>query len=190
MINIERFIVENTSTENYSNYFEFLLCYDSNNEYTKLDNVSIYNTSFNRDRFYELMYKLMDTNYKYNQKQYKEVFIGDVCYQNYKNEEMNVYTVHTNKFESIPLSINVCASAQTRNKLSILSVPSTLNIYSENIIRKLIFRVSNRVFINFENGVTDNKKYYKIFINYNHDKDVDVNVSIKHINDALSKLTN
>ena len=187
MEQIEQFIYDNTSTDNYSNYFEFVLC--SGHESNQVNAINIYNTSFDRERFYNIMYKLMDTNYRYYQKQYKEVHIGDVCYQNYKNEEMNIYTIQTNKLESIPVKLSICACAQTRNKLSILSVPSSLNIYSENIIRKLIFRVSNRVFINFENGITDNEKYYKIFINYNHDKDVDINVSIKHINDALMKLT-
>lgn len=181
---MEQFILENTKTDHYSNYFEFVLC-DSAKK--SLNNMDVYNTSFDREKFYGLMYKLMDTNYRYYQKQYKEVLIGDVCYQNHKNEDMNIYTVHTNQLDNILPS--VCAIAQTKNKQSILSLPSSLNIYSENVIKKLIFRVSNRVFVNFENGITNNKKYYKIFINYNHDKDVDVNVGIKHINEIIAKLT-
>lgn len=182
---MEQFILDNTKTDSYSNYFEFLLC--DNRKKSINNTIDVYNTSFDRERFYQMMYKLMDTNYKYYQKQYKEVLIGDVCYQNFKNEEINIYTIHTNNVDNrFPF---VCAIAQTKNKQSILSLPSSVNIYSENIIKKLIFRVSNRVFVNFENGITDGKKYYKIFINYNHDKDVDVNVGIKHINDILSKLT-
>lgn len=186
MNKIEDFIITNTQQDNYSNYFEFHLC---NSTYTNIDNVvGIYNTSLDRERFYNLMYKMMDTNYRYHQKQYKEVFIGDVCYQNYKNEEMSIHNIQTNIVESI--TDKLFAIAQTKNKLSILSVPSTLNIYSENIIRRLVFRISNRVFVNFENGITDSKKYYKVFINYNHDKDVDVSVVTRQIKDALNTLTN
>lgn len=185
MDKLEDFIFKNTTQDNYSNYFEIHLC---DATYNDIDNHSnVYNTSLNRETFYNLMYKMMDTNYRYHQKQYKEVFIADVCYQNYKNEEMSIYSVQTNTVESI--TDKLCAIAQTKNKLSILSVPSTLNIYSENVIKKLIFRVSNRVFVNFENGITDNQKYYKVFINYNHDKDVDVSIVVKHIRDALYKLT-
>jgi vacuolar-type H+-ATPase subunit F/Vma7 len=184
IVAMDQFILDNTKPDDYSNYFEFVLC---DTEKKSVNNVDVYNTSFERDKFYVLMYKLMDTNYKYYQKQYKEVLIGDVCYQNFKNEDINIYTVNTNKVDNI--SPFICAIAQIKNKQSILSLPSSLNIYSENIIRRLIFRVSNRVFVNFENGITDNKKYYKIFINYNHDKDVDVNVGIKHVNDVVSKLT-
>lgn len=181
---MEQFILENTKVDSFSNYFEFVLCDNAN---VTTNDIEIYNTSFEKERFYNLMYRLMDSNYRYYQKQYKEVFIGDVCYQNFKNEEMNIYTAHTNKVEII--STNICAIAQTKNKQSIISVPSSLNIYSENITKKLIFRVSNRVFVNFENGITEGKKYYKIFVNYNHDKDVDVNVGVKHVCDVLAKLT-
>lgn len=182
---MEQFILENTKVDTYSNYFELVLC---DSKKISLNDIELYNTSFDREKFYSIMYKLMDTNYKYYQKQYKEVMIGDVCYQNFKNEEISIYTVHTNELSYV--APFVCAIAQTKNKQTILSVPSSLNIYSENVIKRLIFRVSNRVFVNFENGITDDKKYYKIFINYNHDKDVDVNVAIKHINDVLSMLTN
>jgi len=185
MNKLEDFIISNTKQDNYSNYFEFHLC---NSTYNDIDDtLSIYNTSLDREKFYNLMYKMMDTSYRYHQKQYKEVFIGDVCYQNFKNEEMSIYNLQTNTIESI--TDKLFAIAQTKNKLSILNVPSTLNIYSENVIRRLIFRISNRVFVNFENGFSDNKKYYKVFINYNHDKDVDVNVVTRHIKDALDKLT-
>lgn len=186
MNTLDDFIVSNTRQDNYSNYFEIHLC---NSTYTNIDtNVGIYTTSLDRERFYNLMYKMMDTNYRYHQKQYKEVFIGDVCYQNYKNDEMSIHNIQTNTIESI--TDKLFAIAQTKNKLSILSVPSTLNIYSENVIKRLIFKISNRVFINFENGITDNKKYYKVFINYNHDKDVDISVVLRNIKDALDTLTN
>lgn len=185
MNKLEDFIVNHTQQEKYSNYFEFHLC---NSTYNDIDNsIGIYNTSLDREKFYDLMYKMMDTNFRYHQKQYKEMLIGDVCYQNYKNEEMSIYNIQTNTIESI--TDKLFAIAQTKNKLSILSVPSTLNVYSENIIRRLIFRVSNRVFVNFENGITDNKKYYKIFINYNHDKDVDISVFVKQISSVLDNLT-
>jgi hypothetical protein len=185
MNNLETFIINNTKQDKFSNYFEFHIC---NSTYNNIDNnLSIYNTSIHREQFYNLMYRMMDTNNRYHQKQYSEKIIGDISYQNYKNEETSVYNFQTNTIESI--SDKLFAIAQTKNKLSILSVPSTFNIYSENVIKKMIFRISNRVFVNFENGMTDNEKYYKVYINYNHDKDVDVNVIIGHIRSALDILT-
>jgi hypothetical protein len=187
MDKIENFIATNTTTDNFSNYFELILSNkkkDITNVKDCNQEVSIIRTCLDKETFYDMMYKMMDNNYKYHQKQYKEIIVGDVYYHNHKNEEMNIYTITTNSIDNIDGKVFV--TAQTKNKLSILSLPSTMNVYTENIVRKLIFRITNRIFVNFEHGTNNNQKYYKVFINYNHDKDVDLNNIISTVNNIIN----
>lgn len=146
-----------------------------------------FQTSIDKDTFYNLMYKMMDTPYKYNHKQYRELIVGDVQYHNHKNEEVSVFSVTTNAVENI--ENRFCMLVQQKNKHSILSLPSSKHIYNDNVVRKMIFRISNRVFVNFEHGMTDCNKYYKIYVNYNHDNGVDINNSIDTIKKVLMLLS-
>lgn len=181
-------IINNHIQEYPTNYFEFLMIDDDVDAVSSAQDqgVQTLKTSIKKETFYSLMYKFMDTNYKQHQKQYTETVIEDVHYQNFKNEEMSVYSVVTNAVETV--DNKVCVLMQNRNKLSILSVPSTLKIYSDNLVRKMTFKISNRVFVNFEHGVDKKERYYKVYVNYNHDKDVDVQNAITMIKNALSIL--
>ena len=176
---------------NISNYVEFILTDQGPNDSDCLDDqseVKVHNTAMKKDTFYTLMYKMMDTHWKYHHKQYRELVVGDVHYHNYKNEEINIHTMVTNTIDNVDNKL--CMLMQTRTKLSILSLPCTLNIYNDNVVRKMIFRVSNRVFVNFEHGMTGPNKYYKVYVNYNHDKDVDISNNISMIKNALTVLLN
>lgn len=179
-----------------NNYFEFVLMNttspqddigDDVEHDTKIDqDMQTYNTSISKDTFYTLMYKMMDTNYKYNHKQYRELVIGDVQYHNYKNEEISVFSVTTNSVDTIDKKF--CLLSQQKNKLSILSLPSSLKTYNDNVVRKMIFRISNRVFVNFEHGMSGTHKYYKVYVNYNHDCGVDINNAMDTIKKTLVML--
>jgi hypothetical protein len=188
-----------------SNYFEFILINKSSSssssssttkqvdgsdvdvkDSTDDRDMQSFDTSISKDAFYTLMYKMMDTNYKYNHKQYRELVIGDVQYHNYKNEEISVFSVSTDDVKAIDNKF--CMLAHHKNKLSILSLPSSLKVYNDNVVRKMIFRISNRVFVNFEHGMTGEEKYYKVYVNYNHDSGVDVNNAIDIIKKTLVML--
>lgn len=171
----------------YGNHIEFsVIASDTTTKLVSNELYAVYNTSLERDAFYNLMYKMMDTHHKYNQKQYKEMVIGSVYYQNSKNEEINIHNIHTHR--TVCYQNQLLAKVQQKNKLTILSLPSTMNINMESHVRKLTFRVTNRVFVNFENGVCDDHKYYKITVNYNHDKDVDLSNVIEVLEKTLSHL--
>lgn len=181
------------SQDGCSNYFEFILVNDLQRlqssdveEHVVDQDMQSFDTSITKDMFYALMYKMMDTNYKYHHKQYRELVIGDVQYHNYKNEEINVFSMMTNFAK--PIGNKFCMLAHQRNKLSILSLPSSLKVYNDNVVRKMVFRVSNRVFVNFEHGITGKEKYYKVYLNYNHDNGVDINNSIDIIKKTLAIL--
>lgn len=167
--------LENAIANTDSNHFEFVVLAnstDSNNN-DKSNGFRMLPTSISKEKFYNTMYKMMDTNFKYFQKQYKEMVIGDTFYQNFKNEEISIFNINTNNVEVF--QNRLMANSQAKYKLSILSLPSTLNVYAENYTKRLIFRVSNRVFVNFENGKNGDDVFYKIYLNYNHDDTVELN---------------
>jgi hypothetical protein len=176
---IESFLEQHASV---CNYFEFCILGDKKNETEPFLSL---NTSLSKTMFYNLMYKMMDTPHKYYQKQYQELVIGTTVYQNNKNEDMNTFSILTN---DVRVYDKVAAFAHNKSKLSILSLPSTRNIYKEALIKKLTFRVTNRVFVNFEHGDQNDIRYYRVTLNYNHDKDVDTTGVIKAIDNVLSLL--
>lgn len=146
----------------------------------------VYGTNFECDAFYKLMYKMMDTYYKYHQKQFKETVIGNVYYHNHKNEDISIYSINTTTLASF--QDKVLSKVQHKNKLTILSLPSTTNIHNETYMRKLTFRVTNRIFVNFENSMCENIKCYRVTVNYNHDKDVDLSGVVDSLEKVLKIL--
>lgn len=177
------------------NYFEFVLLQHNTDDVKEQGNdrdqgvpsVETLKTSMHKDTFYALMYKMMDTQYKYSHKQYRELIVGDVHYLNHKNEEVGVFSITTHAVENI--DDKFCMFVQQKNKHSILSLSSSRKIYNDSVVRKMVFRISNRVFVNFEHGMTDDSKYYKIFVNYNHDTGVDINNAINTIKKTMALLS-
>ena len=178
--------LENAIANTDSNHFEFVVLENATNVNDKNANFRMLPTSLSKEKFYNTMYKMMDTNFKYFQKQYKEMVIGDTFYQNFKNEEISIFNINTNNVEVFQNKL--MANSQTKYKLSILSLPSTLNIYAENYTKRLIFRVSNRVFVNFENGKNGDDVFYKIYLNYNHEDTVELNSIQKTLEKVLNIL--
>ena len=178
---IEDFLMNGIA--NKCNHFEFSLCGNSGQE-EGANGFTVIDTALTKDQFYNCMCKLMNRNYKYVQKHYKEIVIGDTYYQNHKNEDTYVCdlkTVNTDIWAN-----KMLASGHIKNKLTILSVPSTRNFHSEGWMKRLTFNVTNRIVVNFINGV-HTKKFYKVSIAYNHEKNVDTGFVIKSLHN-ISKL--
>lgn len=130
-------------------------------------------------------------NIKPFQKEYKEYIYNDVIVHNYKNTETHVFR-HT------PMCIvkknndsnNNLLIGYQKNKLTFLNVPSTRNIYDIQYVKKLIFRVNNRIFINFQSSVNLNQeRSYSVFINYNHENNIEQDSVQNNITNLLNILT-
>lgn len=123
--------------------------------------------------FLSLLEKLngAKTDFKFYQKEYKQYVYNDIIVHNYKNTETRVMKLNT---------LTVCNNKKsvligyTKNKLTFLNVPSTKNIYEISYVKRLIFRVSNRIFINFQtNLMEDGDMVHMVYINYNHESNID-----------------
>lgn len=63
-----------------------------------------------------------------------------------------------------------------KHKVSSVLFPSTMNVHRITYVRKLVFRLNHRMFVNFviEKEQGSDQKHYKVFLNYNASKDADV----------------
>ena len=159
--------------ESQSNYYEIFLNHDILRDSNP--GMQEFKVAMSEDKFKMMLSQMAQANilntYKFFQKEYKEYIYSDVIVHNYKNLETRVIrcvpqiVLHNNKS---------LLMGYIKSKLTFLNVPSTINIYEINYVRKLIFRVSNRIFINFQTSISEQgDKTYMVYINYNHDNNID-----------------
>ena len=120
---------------------------------------------------------------KYFQKSYKEYNYGDIIFQNYNNTETRV-------FRKTPLAITsedkMLKISFQRQKLSVINVPSNTHFKDICHVNHLIFRVTNRIFLNLlvkrdmKGGIS-----HVVYVNYNNDDGVDHDVAKTNITAIL-----
>jgi len=173
------------------NYYEFII-YKGKNILNEENNDLEYNINISKKEFYDIMNRVnIDKNIKCFQKIYKEYIIKDLIYQCYDDKTSKVIS-------KIPLNLlelnlkdknyNYLQISYVKTNLTIVNFPSTKDLDKNSFIKKFIFRFSSRIYLNFEISIdTINKeKNYMIYINYNHDNNVD-NLNInKSINDIIN----
>lgn len=125
--------------------------------------------------FSECMAKIKRSNYKYFQKSFKTYVANDNLYlENAGHQDLKVYSkdilkVTNNEDNTLSLFCH-------RDKKPYHVFPSTTKMYSVYYTNRLTFRISNRIYMNFDVQYyfEDKTEVKKIFINYNHDHNVDL----------------
>lgn len=168
-----------------ANYYEIIV---ADKKEILTDTIIKFNVGLSEKNFYEIMSKIDGKKYKYFQREYKEYFHKDLICQCFINDDVKVQRkTPINIDENIDKNIII---AYNKNKLTLVNFPSTKNLHKISYVKKLIFRVSNRIYINFKISVdaqTKNKNYI-IYINYNHDDNVDFNITSTNIKEILEML--
>lgn len=173
-----------------ANYYEIYVI-NGINEKNKLtlDTCNSFTIGLNKKIFYQILSKIDSQKFKFFQREHKEYQHKDMACQCFINDETKV-------FRSTPINIseqkNFIIIASNRTKLTLINFPSTKNLQKITYIKKLIFRITNRIYLNFEISVetTDPKeKIYTIYINYNHEDNVDFNMISKTINEIILLIT-
>jgi len=174
---------------NGANYYEIYLINKNQNKIIK-NSCEIYNISLDEQDFYNILSKIDQKKFKFFQKEYKEYINQEHICNIFTNDETRVYDkkniniIEKEKFITI---------ASNLNKLTLLNFSSTKNHNKISFVKKLIFRITNRIYLNFEisiNTLYPKNKIYTIYINYNHDDTVDINIINKNINDIVRLITN
>jgi hypothetical protein len=148
--------------------------------------MNVYKVDLGLEKFTSIL-KLMSTreDLKFFQKSYKEYNYGDIIYQNYDNTETRV-------FRKVPISSvydnHVLKVACQRQKLSIINVPSNTAYKEIYTVNHLIFRITNRIFLNMlvkRSSGAANHVSYSVYVNYNHDDGVDCSQTEGKITEIL-----
>lgn len=169
-----------------TNYVEILLLPPSLSNESPSENLECYTTEFTRDEFYTILSKMKkDDCVKYFQKQCKEYVHEDIIFEHGQNDEIRV---HQKKPVDFCVYNRLAMCAYNKKKLSILSFPSSHHVNLVHYITKFIFRINNRIYINFESKMNKNKTTYSIYINYNHDQNVDKEVYSRLLNTTIKSI--
>lgn len=170
--------------ESSCNYFEIFLTPGIKAE--KHDGLHVLEVAVTKQQFEEMMSRLVKRDYKYFQKEYKEYNYGEVLVQNYNNKETRILRLNNN---IILKNQKMLMLGYQKSKLTFLNIPSTTNIFDINYVKRLIFRITNRVFINFQCNMDEaGDKTYMIYLNYNHESNIDpegINDTIKTVLDIF-----
>lgn len=142
-------------------------------------NASFVDYSFDHDHFINKMSTMVYKNAKYYERKIKQYVRNDLYYEvvlDHKNDiaDIRSYVKSCTDYEFV--QPNVIKMQYTKQKKPVHAFSSSLDINDVLYIKRLTFRISNRIFVNFEIGasVADiTKKYRKVYINGNFDADVD-----------------
>lgn len=145
------------------------------------------NEIYNKSDFYTILGKVKDMSYKFFKKQYKQYIHENVIVHNYDNDEIKVQKKVL--LDKIYIT-NTLTLAYQKTKQSMLNVSSTKNIYDIKYIKKLTFRVNNWIYINFEISFSHDMETldHTVYINYNHDDKVDMELINTTLKDLCEKL--
>lgn len=153
--------------------------------------VKEFDVSLSEEQFSSLLKRMAKSQskhqYKYFQKEYKEYVYNDIVVQNYKNTETRAFKNQTIAIEHAAGRLTL---AHARSKLTFLSVPSTKNIHEVAYVKKLTFRVNNRIFVNFVSKIDEKTRETTRFayVNYNHESNVDADGVEKTLEEVLALL--
>lgn len=156
-----------------SNYVEYIILPTD----SKCDGIIEYN--FNETQFAEKMTKLTFKNIKFYERKVKQYLKDDLYYEvilNHKDEISDIRSYTKIATEYVLEKPNVLKVCFEKHKKPIHAFSSSYDMHDIVYIKRLTFRVSNRVFVNFETGkgVDDTTPYRKVYINANFDGNVDV----------------
>lgn len=181
-------MANNTHTD--FEYMEVILTYTppiSQDDYTS------YTYDIPKDMFDGILQKMKATHYKYFQHDVLEKVLGNLVLSQ-KIEDGHV--VETKVHHVTPLQIYHSGAFVTvmmeKQKLASIMFPSVMRVDDEKMKRKLVFRINNKIYVNFQqeySPISPNHIIRKIYINFNNSKHADVKESMNII-ENLKKLFN
>lgn len=142
-------------------------------------------------RFNTLIDTMRMFKYKHFNKSFKSYCVGNLTLENTNHEEIKVYSKTALKSGTIKDAPDrFVVLYNKKEKKPFHAFPSTTKMHAVFYTNRLTFRASNRLFVNFDIQYhpEDNSVIRRVFVNYNHDINVDIdnfNTSIVPILRAL-----
>jgi hypothetical protein len=125
-------------------------------------------------------------------KEFKVQKKNNVVMENYNHEIIKVYSIKLidNSIKT-EFDKNIHVYFYQKDKLHYHAYSCSMQVDDEYNVRRVTFRITNNIFLNFDTEYHKNTHCKtKIFINYNHDKNQDmdfVNAKISQISQSLAR---
>lgn len=151
--------------------------------------IEIVMKNMTRDLFLNKLQGMCKRNYKYFEKGGRCYVKGLLTYENTDNKEIRVFKKNM-KLATDHADHVVCY--YDKEKLPYHAYPSTQEHDCIFEYKRLVFRIHNRIYINFEIqdfGESAASLDYRIFVNYNHEQNVDVDHMTQLLTTAIDVLS-
>jgi hypothetical protein len=175
-----------------TNFFEFnYLEINILNKLHNLNNNHVIDINWDQDIFNKTLLKFInEKRYKPFEKNFKVLKHKDLTL-NYNINE-NKYYVNKTSFIEHDINNNNITIKYNKENLPQISFPSTKNINDSYYVNKITFKITNRIYINFEikKKIINDKEfiYRRIYINLNNEKNDKVDND--NTNNLLEKCIN
>lgn len=156
---------------------------------------NIIDVNWSKNDFIKFLEKLMKTNkslgLKNNrpfEKQYRVLKFNNLTY--IKNISDNKFNLFNLSFVDKEIINNILCMKYKRENLAIFQFPSTNKMNDEFYLNKIIFKITNLIYLNFEiMKKNEIEIFYRVYINFNNDKkNIDHNLIIKNLEDIIIKI--
>ena len=159
----------------------------------KLLGTGFFQYSLSSDEFFNYMDKMQKKYDKCFQTDHKEYILNNMRLIKQVSETGDVDDTKVNMFHVLKtdvLSSELMMVIYDKKKLPIVGFPSTSSLSGIKHVRRLIFRVNNRIFVNFQEEKVHGSEEmcYRLFVNYNHSDGVDLKESVSKINMLINCL--
>jgi hypothetical protein len=148
---------------------------------------SINSMNWDKKHFDNLLIFLVEKNYTHFKKDYDIYRYQNLEYHIYDNNDKPMvyeYNLKDNYTEN-----NLIYHAFIRYNIPIHMFPSTMNIHDKFSISRITIKVNNRIYLNFEIIKKTDNNYYRIYLNYNHSSNVDLNNNIDKIKEFIDLIS-
>ena len=124
------------------------------------------------------------------EKQYRVLKYKNLSYmKNITDSKFNLFSL---AFVDKEIINNILCMKYKRENLAIFQFPSTNNINDSFYLNKIIFKITNLIYLNFEiMKKSEVEIFYRVYINFNNEKkNIDHTLVIKNLNDIIHSITN
>jgi hypothetical protein len=168
------------------NYSEIIIF----DKQTKIDNNQI-NINWNENKFNNLIKNLINKKFRSFEKKYKITKHNDlILVNNLSDDNLNLNTLsyisHNNIINN---NYNIIIIKYNKENLPPYQFPSTDIIHDKYYLNKIIFKITNRIYVNFEimKKYGTNDIFRRVYINLNNDNKSKNKLDNKNINELIYK---
>lgn len=177
------------------NYTEVYICENKNEAQKDMNGLDMLDINVSKNYFMRIIAKIakQPSPYKSFKKSFKTYCFQDLFMENRDERDIEVFE---KKMLMYVQDGNLVHTCYNRKKESFNVFPSTTNLNAIFLTKRLSFLVNSHIYINFdtchylekngeEEGDEEKQCIYKIFVNLNSEKNIDIENSRKLVRNAI-----